>query len=253
MVKKHAKPARKTPTAGKGKSAARKPAAKKTPAKKTSAARKHAAAAKHAPAKRPAPAKKPAARTHAAGKTARPAPKPKPTPKSSAKTKVVAKTPVKAAPVAKPDKAKPKLDKSVVKHDVKHDKLAAVADKSNGKSNAAGAAAAKTPAGRKPSPGEIAARIAGKRAEDAAHKKGRNGKHAEVAPRELTPADVEARKRRLKTLIVLGKERGYLTYAEINDHLPDDILDAEQIEGVISMIGDMGIQVYDEAPTPKRC
>jgi RNA polymerase primary sigma factor len=248
MVKKHAKPARKTPTAGKGKSAARKPAAKKTPAKKTSAARKHAAAAKHAPAKRPAPAKKPAARTHAAGKTARPAPKPKPTPKSSAKTKVVAKTPVKAAPVAKPDKAKPKLDKSVVKHDVKHDKLAAVADKSNGKSNAAGAAAAKTPAGRKPSPGEIAARIAGKRAEDAAHKKGRNGKHAEVAPRELTPADVEARKRRLKTLIVLGKERGYLTYAEINDHLPDDILDAEQIEGIISMIGDMGIQVYDEAP-----
>src|SRR6185503_2645648 len=51
-----------------------------------------------------------------------------------------------------------------------------------------------------------------------------------------------------KTLIVLGKERGYLTYAEINDHLPDDILDAEQIEGIISMIGDMGIQVYDEAP-----
>ena len=69
-----------------------------------------------------------------------------------------------------------------------------------------------------------------------------------VAPRELTPADVEARKRRLKTLIVLGKERGFLTYAEINDHLPDDVLDAEQIEGVISMIGDMGIQVYDEAP-----
>ena len=47
---------------------------------------------------------------------------------------------------------------------------------------------------------------------------------------------------------MLGKERGFLTYAEINDHLPDDILDAEQIEGVISMIGDMGIQVYDEAP-----
>ncbi len=78
--------------------------------------------------------------------------------------------------------------------------------------------------------------------------KGKNGKHADLAPRELTPADVEARKRRLKTLIVLGKERGFLTYAEINDHLPDDILDAEQIEGVISMIGDMGIQVYDEAP-----
>ncbi|HUO88507.1 MAG TPA: RNA polymerase sigma factor region1.1 domain-containing protein, partial [Rhizomicrobium sp.] len=100
----------------------------------------------------------------------------------------------------------------------------------------------------KPTASEIAAKLAGKRAEDAASKKGKNGKHAAEAPRELTPADVEARKRRLKTLIVLGKERGYLTYAEINDHLPDDILDAEQIEGVISMIGDMGIQVYDEAP-----
>ncbi|MBA0916171.1 MAG: RNA polymerase sigma factor RpoD [Nitrosospira sp.] len=53
---------------------------------------------------------------------------------------------------------------------------------------------------------------------------------------------------RLKNLIVQGKERGYLTYAEINDHLPDDMLDAEQIEGIISMINDMGISVYDEAP-----
>jgi RNA polymerase primary sigma factor len=65
---------------------------------------------------------------------------------------------------------------------------------------------------------------------------------------EARSSDVEARRMRLKTLIVLGKERGYLTYAEINDHLPDDMLDAEQIEGVISMINDMGISVYDEAP-----
>ena len=76
----------------------------------------------------------------------------------------------------------------------------------------------------------------------------KNGRHAEIAPRILTPADVEARKRRLKSLIVLGKDRGFLTFAEINDHLPDDVLDAEQIEGIISMIGDMGIQVYDVAP-----
>ncbi|MFN3593056.1 MAG: RNA polymerase sigma factor RpoD [Thiobacillaceae bacterium] len=61
-------------------------------------------------------------------------------------------------------------------------------------------------------------------------------------------ADQEERRTRLKALILLGKERGYLTYAEINDHLPDDMLDAEQIEGIISMINDMGIQVYDEAP-----
>jgi len=61
-------------------------------------------------------------------------------------------------------------------------------------------------------------------------------------------ANQEERRTRLKNLILLGKERGYLTYAEINDHLPDDMLDAEQIEGIISMINDMGIQVYDEAP-----
>src|SRR6185369_9488854 len=62
------------------------------------------------------------------------------------------------------------------------------------------------------------------------------------------PIDAEARRMRLKNLIVLGKERGYLTYAESNDHLPDDMLDAEQIENIISMINAMGIQVYDEAP-----
>ncbi|SFE14007.1 RNA polymerase primary sigma factor [Nitrosomonas sp. Nm166] len=62
------------------------------------------------------------------------------------------------------------------------------------------------------------------------------------------PQDMEARRMRLKMLIGLGKERGYLTYAEINDHLPDDMLDAEQIEGIISMINDMGISVHDEAP-----
>ncbi|SEP80064.1 RNA polymerase sigma factor RpoD [Nitrosomonas ureae] len=62
------------------------------------------------------------------------------------------------------------------------------------------------------------------------------------------PQDIEARRMRLKILIGLGKERGYLTYAEINDHLPDDMLDAEQIEGIISMINDMGISVHDEAP-----
>jgi RNA polymerase primary sigma factor len=51
-----------------------------------------------------------------------------------------------------------------------------------------------------------------------------------------------------KTLIALGKERGYLTYAEINDHLPDDLVDAEQIESIITTFNDMGIQVFDVAP-----
>ena len=105
--------------------------------------------------------------------------------------------------------------------------------------------------GSKPTAGEIAARLSARRQEKAlAEGKARSGKNGGVELRkvELTPAEAEARKTRLKNLIVLGKERSYLTYAEINDHLPDDILDAEQIEGIISMINDMGIQVYDEAP-----
>ena len=61
--------------------------------------------------------------------------------------------------------------------------------------------------------------------------------------------DPEVRRTRLKTLITLGKERGYLTYAEINDHLPDDVVDAEQIESIIATFNSMNIQVYDEAPS----
>ena len=52
----------------------------------------------------------------------------------------------------------------------------------------------------------------------------------------------------MKYLILKGKEQGYLTYAEINDHLPDDIVETEMVEDVIQMINDMGIQVFDEAP-----
>src|SRR6476469_3184699 len=69
---------------------------------------------------------------------------------------------------------------------------------------------------------------------------------------EVKIAEVEAQKKRLKNLIVLGKERGFLTYAEINDHLPDDMTDAEQIEGVVTMLADMGIAVYDEAPDAEQ-
>ncbi len=60
--------------------------------------------------------------------------------------------------------------------------------------------------------------------------------------------NAEARRSRLKTLIVLGKERGYLTYAEINDHLPDDVQNSEQIDTIIGMINNMGVQVYEQAP-----
>jgi RNA polymerase primary sigma factor len=82
-------------------------------------------------------------------------------------------------------------------------------------------------------------------------KKVRKSKKKEklVAPEVVVDQKLaaEVRRTRLKALIVLGKERGYLTYAEINDHLPD-MLEVEQIEGVASMINDMGIKVCDVAP-----
>jgi len=53
---------------------------------------------------------------------------------------------------------------------------------------------------------------------------------------------------RIKELIARGKEQGYLTYAEVNDHLPEDISDPDQVEDIIQMINDMGIQVFETAP-----
>jgi len=62
------------------------------------------------------------------------------------------------------------------------------------------------------------------------------------------PAEAENRRMQLKALIILGKERGYLTYPEINDHLPDEIAESDQVEGIIGIINDMGIMVYERAP-----
>ncbi|SEK75171.1 RNA polymerase, sigma 70 subunit, RpoD [Colwellia chukchiensis] len=58
----------------------------------------------------------------------------------------------------------------------------------------------------------------------------------------------QAPQSRLKELITKGKEQGYLTFAEVNDHLPQDIIDSDQVEDIIRMINDMGIQVFENAP-----
>ena len=58
----------------------------------------------------------------------------------------------------------------------------------------------------------------------------------------------EQQQSQLKQLIAKGKAQGYLTYAEVNDHLPSDIMDPEQIDDIIGMINDMGIQVFETAP-----
>ena len=230
-AKPRSKPARKHPTAKSR--APKRPKAKTTmkkPAKKKSAPAKSGRSSK-SPSKRAA---KPITKKKSLKKVSK-----KPSVKTS--SRVAGKTAAK--PISASAKAiAPKAVALTTKISAK------TAAKANGKG---GKAAVAAPAAVKPSPGEIAARLSAKRTEKAlAEGKARSGKNGSVELRklELSPAEAEARKTRLKNLIVLGKERSYLTYAEINDHLPDDILDAEQIEGIISMINDMGIQVYDEAP-----
>ncbi|AME26252.1 RNA polymerase subunit sigma [Burkholderia sp. PAMC 28687] len=63
-----------------------------------------------------------------------------------------------------------------------------------------------------------------------------------------TVEELEERRAKLRALIKLGKERGFLTYAEINDHLPDNFTETEAIEGIISTFNDMGVAVYEQAP-----
>src|SRR6266496_1335599 len=181
MAKKPAKIARKSTAKSKPKSAHRKAATRKPVARK--------------PARKAAP-RKPSG-SHKASTHKRSAPKGKTATRPQAKGKPV-----------KPALAKPAPIKADLKAATKPIKATPVPQKTakNGRAGPVAMPGAKTAApGHKPSAGEIAAKIAGKRAEDAS-RKGKNGKHAEIAPRVLTPADVEARKRRLKSLIVLGKE-----------------------------------------------
>jgi RNA polymerase primary sigma factor len=99
----------------------------------------------------------------------------------------------------------------------------------------------------------LEANVAAAKGKGAKGRLGRKGKKdAWLIPPEMPKEDAETRRTRLKNLIKLGKDRGFLTYSEINDHLPDDLVDAEQIEAIISTFGDMGIQVYDQAPDQEQ-
>jgi len=112
--------------------------------------------------------------------------------------------------------------------------------------------------GRKPSEfmpenDEIAALNAVERAEMKAASKLRERKAKGIpailnADQGFSSEEIEKRRTQLKNLINMGKERGYLTHAEINDQLPENIIDPEQIEGIIATFNDMGIAVYERAP-----
>ena len=71
---------------------------------------------------------------------------------------------------------------------------------------------------------------------------------ARTEPQPQPEPREDERQSQLKILIAKGKEQGYLTYGEVNDHLPSDIVDPEQIEDIVNMINDMGITVHEKAP-----
>ena len=213
---------------------------KTTKARDTDQAKRKAAAAKARPAARsklalrpPGPRAKAAARPKAkAPVRSKPFAKSKPNsvakgkiadkPKALTKVKALAKEraqPLPVKPVSKPA-AKEKDNKPQARADLKDAVKAKLAT---------------------PKKGEPIPRLKVNRA------KAREAERALIAAAAARPEDAEVRRMRLKTLIKLGKERSYLTYAEINDHLPD-VVDAEQIETMISTFNDMGIQVFDEAP-----
>ncbi|MBV6271619.1 RNA polymerase sigma factor RpoD [Alcaligenaceae bacterium CGII-47] len=181
--------------------------------------------------------------------------------KTTASKTSAAKSPgTKAAVAAKPTDAAKVVKVKATK------KAAKVAKKVEGEAAAPkkpAKRAAKIPSGRKPgrpskNPNNDAADYADDENGDGEvipdlkplPKRGKRGKADKDVPArsQMTPEEQEARRNRLKILIKLGKDRGYLTYGEINDHLPDDLIDVEAIDGIISTFSDMGISVYDQAP-----
>ena len=249
-----------------------------------SAAPAKSAAGKAAPAgKKPAATVKTAAKP-AVKQAAKPATKAgaKPAAKTAAKSaaKPAAKPAVKAAPPAKKPVAKPApAGKSVVKPAAKPVVKAAPAAKPAAKSvtkpaaqpaaKAAPVAKTKAPAPAKAEPAVKAAAKPAAQPEvkiqtkapaeviDKAAAKASKAAAAEAAandPRrfsniERRPAAMpEERQSQLKLLIALGKEQNYLTYSQVNDHLPSEIVDPEQIEDIVNVLNEMGIPVHERAP-----
>ena len=168
--------------------------------------------------------------------------------KSKAAAKPAAKAPRKAAPAkaaAKPVSAKKPAPKPVAKPIAKPaaKPAAPAAPPIKGAKPATPAAA---PAAAAPSAAPTATPASGK-------SKGKGGSGGDGnkplnLPERRPLALPEERQSQLKQLIALGKERGYLTYAQVNDYLPSEIVDPEQIEEIVNTIADMGITVYEKAP-----
>ena len=191
----------------------------------------------------------------------------KPVAKSPAKP--VAKTAVKPAanPVAKPATkatskvaAKPAAKAVPAKAPAKKPAVVAHAPKATGKKAAKSSAKGKTGKGLDDTDlSDIEADLEGEEVATAEKVKPLRMKISKAKERALmkefgldetvlSEEDMQKRRQRLKTLIKLGKTRGYLTHGEISDHLPDKLVDAETMEVVISMLNDMGVAVYEHTP-----
>ena len=219
----------------------------------------------------PKAAAKPTAKT-----TAKPAVKAKPVakkvpakPVAKSPAKPVAKTAVKPAakPVAKPATkatskvaAKPAAKAVPAKAPAKKPAVVAHAPKATGKKTAKSSAKGKAGKGLDDTDlSDIEADLEGEEVATAEKVKPLRMKISKVKERALmkefgldetvlSEEDMQKRRQRLKTLIKLGKTRGYLTHGEISDHLPDKLVDAETMEVVISMLNDMGVAVYEHTP-----
>jgi RNA polymerase primary sigma factor len=226
---------------------------KKLPARKTTAAKA-----------RPAPIKKAAA----------PATRSKPGAKGAAKTPAKTKKTVKPVKILRKGAGAHPQVKPAARHAAAHTKAAPAAKTARAPAGKPHAAAkphvpakpviapapkkgAKTPA-TPPKAGK-AATVSAKGAAPAAapapavaakpEKARKAGKvQAEKIEIKLPASTPEDRQSQLKLLIARGKEQSFLTYAEVNDHLPSEIVDPEQIEDIVQMINDMGIPVYEKAP-----
>jgi len=205
------------------------PATVKTSSK--TAAKKAPSAAKTAPSVEAVPAKtaKPK-RTPAAKKTAE-TPVAAPIEKAEKASKPAAKAAKKAAP-----KPKAKAQKTTELDDAD---LSDIEADLQGEETATAASEAEAPAAEKAKPLRMKISKAKERA---------LMKEFGLDETVLSEEDLAKRRLQLKTLITLGKTRGYLTQGEISDHLPDKLVDNETMEVVVSMLGDMGVAVYEQTP-----
>jgi RNA polymerase primary sigma factor len=253
------KPANKAPTKAVSKpSATAKPAAKK-PVKAT--------AAKPAVAPKPVAKKGDVGSNKTQAKAASPAKKavsasPKPASSKPAPVKAPAKAATKATTKTAPETAVAKADHQILSVKQTTDAAALAAIDTSGyvlPSVKVPGRRGRKPRDFQPESDEIAQLNAVERAEQlkAADKaKARDRKNKEkqflkeafAADSEASEEELERRRQKLKTLIKLGKDRGFLTHSEINDHLPENIIDPEAIEGIIGTFNDMGIAVYEHAP-----